>query len=415
MKKSFKFSFYFIFNVALILPLSAQTRKILSLESCITAAQENHPSVQAFQKLQESKAAATKSLQAQAYPGVDLALQGANYHYSDYRYNTLDNQLNLVWDMGKWVGKLKKLGVVAEDIAKLQARQNRLQLFYQVKQAYFNLVSARQEMHIARLSEIYLSHHLEVSQKLFKLGQIDRLDLYFTQFELAAAREKILAAQTEIDAWQIQLANLTGLTISSGDSLILGKLSMGQNFSADTLFPIVLSHNPAIFILNQQINTIQLQKKMVRNSRLPKIFVNGGYILDNDPTSGGDYAAISGGLSFPILDWGIRKNKAQTYQLESESLEATKQAFLVELRTNVQQIISRRNHFKKLLSLKEETMQQAQKTCDYTELNYQAGIATNTEVLLAQKALIAAKVSRQRVILGLYLIEAQIENLIGKL
>lgn len=379
------------------------------------AAQENHPSVQAFQKLQESKAVAAKSLQAQAYPGVDLALQGADYHFSDYRYNTLANRLNLVWDMGKWLSKLKKLGITAEYIAKLQARQNKLKLLYRVKQAYFNLVSARQEMNIVRLSEIYLSHHLGVTQKLFKLGQIDRLDLYFTQSGLAAAREKILAANSEIDAWQIQLANLTGLTISSGDSLILDGLSSSQNFSTDTLLSVALRHNPAISIMDQQIKIIDLQKKLVRNSRLPKLFVSGGYILDNDPTSGGDYATISGGLSLPILDWGIRKNKAQTFQLASESLEATKQAFFIELRTNVQQLVSRLKHFRKLVSLKEETMQQAQKTYDYTELNYQAGIATNTEVLLAQKALIAAKVSRERVILRLYLIEAQIENLIGKL
>lgn len=270
-------------------------------------------------------------------------------------------------------------------------------------------------MRIAQLSEIYLQHHLTITQKLFNLGQINRLDLYFTQSELSSAREKVLAAKSEIDVWQIRLSNLTGLTISANDSLItLNEFSLTRNLSVDTLIAAALRYNPAISILNQQIKIVNLQQKLIQTSRLPKIYFGGGYILDNDPTSGGNYAAIRGGLQFPILDWGMRKNKAQAFQLQAESVEETREAFLIELRMELQQLVSQIKRFGNLLLLKEKTIQQAQKTYDYTEMNYQAGIATNTDVLLAQKALIATKVSREKVIFTLHVIQSQIETLIGK-
>lgn len=406
---------FIIFGVITITAMQAQSSRVTTLKSCIDSALANYPSLKTFKKMEESKAAAAKSLQAEAYPELEFTFQGSNYRYNDYRYRTFDNRLNLIWNMGIWAGKLKNLGIAEEKIARFQSRQNRLQLIFQVKQAYFSLVSAKEEFHIARLSEIYLKHHLTITQKLFNLGQIDRLDLYFTQSELASAREKVLAAKSEIDVWQIQIANLTGLPISSSDSLDFSdEFSLSKNLSADSLLIEALHHSPMISILDQQIRLAKLQEKLIKSSRLPRVYLGGGYVFDNDPTSEGNYGTIFAGLQFPILDWGVRKNKAQTFRLQAESLGATRKTAELKLRTNLERLTTQMSHFRNLLLLKEKTIHQAQKTYDYTEINYQAGIATNTDVLLAQKALIAAKVSEENVIFTLQVIQSQIETLIGK-
>lgn len=399
-----------------IQPSAAHNIRPLTLESCIKAALKNHPSIQAFQRMEESKSALSKSLEAQTYPGAEFNFRSTGYKYSPYNYRTLESTLNFTWDLGKWKGKLKELGIAGEVIARFQSRQNELKLIYQVKQAYFNLLLARQELQIARLSEKYLEHHLDVSQKLFKLGQISKLDLFFTQSELAAARENILVAGSNVDEGQIQLSNLTGLKIASTNSLSLQKnFPSPQNISPATLIYEAERYNPAISIFNQQIQISKLQKKLIQSSRLPQIYVGGGYVMDNDPTSGGNYAALIGGLQFPVFDWGMRKNKGLAFDLQSGSLAAARDAFLLELQTELQRLATRMEHFKNLLILKEKTVQKAQETYDYTEISYQSGIATNTEVLLAQKALIAAKVSKEKVALTIRQIQAEIELLIGKI
>jgi len=405
-----------IFNLSSnVQSLSAQSVKFLSLKSCVETALKSHPSINAFRRMEESKAAEARSLRKQSYPMLDFTSQGLNYRYTGYRYRTFENRLNFVWDLGKWVGKLKDLGIAEEKIAEYKSMLNRLNLIYQVEQAYFDLVSSREEMQIARLSEVYLKHHLNITQRLFSLGQISRLDLYFTQSELASAREKVLAAGSEIDKWQIQLSNLTGLKITSEDSLMLADQFLpANNLSPDSLLAVALQENPTLLIWDQQVRMAGLQERIVRSSRFPKIYFGGGYVFDNDPTSGGNYGVISCGLQFPIFDWGMRKNKAEVFHLQTESLKAARKAFLLELRTNIERLVSQMSHLQNLLLLKEKTIKQAQKTYDYTEIDYQAGIATNTDVLLAQRALTSAKVSREKVILTLQIIHSQINTLLGQ-
>ncbi len=387
----------------------------LTLRCCIEAALQHHPSREAFRQAEESKTAETRSLQSESLPRLDFLFRGNGFFYQPYTYRTLNNQLFFVWDVGKWVGKLREIGASEEEIARLRSRQNRLDLILQVKQAYFRLAAAQETGRIARSSERYLAHHLQVSEQLFRLGQIDRLDLYTTQRELSRVRESILAAEAETEAYRIELANLTGLVASEIDSLeVPPDFHSAVALVPDTLLFRRLEKNPALAILEQQRKQANLQANLEQKSRYPKLYLGGGYTFDNDPTSDGDYATIAGSIQLPILDWGKRKQRAQALQLQAGALQATRAALWLNLRTRLQTLLTRLRRFSKMLALKEETIRQAQKTYQYTELNYRAGTTGNTEVLLAQQALFEARVSREKLIFTLHLIEAQIEHLIGQ-
>ncbi len=395
--------------------LKAQPSGSLTLNRCIRAALKNHPSVKAFQKTRESQAAATRSLQGESLPRLDFLFRGNEFFYQPYTYRTLNSQLFLVWDLGKWIGKLREIGATEEEIARLRSRQNQLELIFRVKQAYFRLVAARETLDITRISEKYLRHHLQISRQLFHLGQIDRLDLYTTERELARVRENILAAEAEVDAYRIELANLTGLPVAATDSLsVPPDFHSGITLAPDSVLLTRLSQNPTLTILERQMQQARLQANLERKSRFPRLYLGGGYTFDNDPTSDGNYGSIAGGLQLPILDWGKRRQRAQSFRLQAQSLQATRKALLLELRTRLQALLTRLHHFTRMLAFKEETIRQAQKTYQYTELNYRAGTTGNTEVLLAQKALFEARVSREKLVYTLHLIEAQIENLIGQ-
>ena len=395
--------------------IHAQNKKIITLRTCIDSALTNYPSVKAFEKIEESKTANSKSLQKQLLPELDFIFQAQYNIYKEYEYRTLDNRLQFVWDMGKWTGNLQQSGITEKKIAEFQLRQNKLDLIYRVKHAFYKLISANETMRIAKLSENYLEHHLAVNEKLYRIGQIKRLDYFSTQSELSRTKENVLTAQSEIELQQIQLSNLTGLNLSSADSLKMpGKFPFSKNYSVNSLLEEAHRFNLAISILDKQIKFVNIQANLIQNSRMPKIYIGGGYVFDSDPTSGGNYSTISGGLLIPIFDWGTRSNKVQSVQLEAESIKYTKQTFLLELKTKLKSLVNMMDNVKKLLTLKETSIRQSKKTYDLTLINYKAGISTNTDVLLAQKSLIESKVSKRKLIFSLYEIKSQIENLIGK-
>ena len=395
--------------------IRAQNIKVITLKACIDSAIIYHPSIKAFNKIEESKTANTKSLQNQLLPELDFTFQAGYDVYKEYKYRTLDSRLQFVWDMGKWTGELQKAGITEEEIARFKSKKNKLDLIYRVHIAYYDLINDWETFRIAKRSETYLEHLLSVNKKLYEIGQIKRLDYFTTQSELSRAKENVLAAASEIESSRIQLSQLTGFNISSTDSLEIPESHKYlKNYSVDSLLAKAHRFNPVIQILDKQIELENIRANLVKNSRMPKIYLGGGYVFDNDPTSNGNYGAISGGLLIPVFDWGSRNNKVQSVKLKAESIKSIKQTLLRELKTKLELFTNKVANIKKLLRLKENSIKQAKKTYHLTLINYKAGISTNTEVLLAQKAYMESKASKEKLIFSIYKIESQIENLIGK-
>jgi len=410
-----------IFIIIVIEFLSAsavpvQARQTVTLWRCLKTALTRHPSVKAYQKLQEQKASETQRLRAETFPQMDYAFTAGAFRYTPYHYRTFQNSLVLTWDTGKWLGKLSELGIVEESIAKVRAQENRLKLAFEVKQAFYQLVQARHQRRIAQMSETYLQHHLEISRELFRLGQIDQLDLYRTQANLATAEEAVAAAGNHCRQWQIQLQNLTGLAISESDSLVLP----GSNWDAseiplDTLLVETRRSNPTLALLEKQIQQTKIQERLVRASRLPAVMFSGGFVSNNDPTSGGNYAVVQGGFQLPLVDWHQRKNQMQVFRLHRESLVETQKALLLDIRTHIEKLLTQLQYLKNLETLKAKTLSQARMAYFLTEKSYKAGVASNTDVLLAQKEWIQAKLSRETVHLQFRLTQAELDFLIGKM
>ena len=404
-----------IFGLLITTSAPAQNSRIITLRTCIDSALANYPSLKAFKKIEESKAAYTKSLKNQLLPELDFTFQSRYNIYSEYKYRTMDSRMQFVWDMGKWTGALQRAGITEEEIAKFQSEKNKLDLIYRVHIAYYNLINDWETLRIAKHSESYLEHLLAVNAKLYRIGQIKQLDYFSTQSELSRAKENVLAAESEIESGQIRLSKLTGFNLSSIDSLeIPGEFKYSKKYSVDSLLEKAHSFNPAVLIIDKQIELENIRANLIRNSRMPKIYLGGGYVFDNDPTSDGNYGSVSGGLLIPIFDWGSRSNKVQSIQLRVESVKSIKQTLFHELKTKLKLLVNRIGNLEKLLVLKDSSIKHAQKTYDLTLINYKAGISTNTDVLLAQKSLMESKVSKEKLIFSLYKIESQIENLVGK-
>ncbi|NOY78450.1 MAG: TolC family protein [Calditrichaeota bacterium] len=394
----------------------AQVPQQLTLRRCLKAVLARHPSVFAYRKVEEQKAAESRRLRAETRPQLDYALTTGAYHYSPYHYRILENTVVLTWNLDKWLGKLSEIGMTEESIAKIRARQNRLRLAFEVKQAFYRLTQARQERRIAQMSKAYLQHHLEISRGLFRLGQIDQLDLYRTQANLSASEEAVAAAENDCRQWQIQLQNLTGLTISERDSLVLPVSRWTPaDISPDSLLAAAKRGNPALAVLDEQIQQTQIRERLVRASRFPTAALSGGFVFDNDPTSGGNYAVVQLGLQLPLVDWHQRKNQAQAFRLHRESLEETRKTLLLDIRTQIEKLLAQLGYLENLETLKARTLLQARKAFFLTENSYQAGVASNTDVLLAQKEWIQTRLAQEEVRLQMRVVQAELDLLIGRM
>ena len=392
----------------------AQTRPLITLPQCLKAAQTRHPSVRAFEKMKAEKAAKRARLKAQELPQIDYSFSAGAFRYSPYRYRTLQNTIELRWNLGTWLARLEDLGVAEETAARLEAKQNQLKLAFEVKQAFYQLVQARKALRVARLARRYLQRHVDISKRLFRLGRIDQLDLFRSETQLSKAAENAAAANNRCQQEQIQLHNLTGLPISPNDSLVVPEDEEIPPMSTDSLVALAARYNPALQILDQEIRHASLEAKLVRASRLPVFTLSGGFTFDNDPTAGGNYAVIQGGLRLPLVDWQQRKNQEQEFRLRATSLQAVRKALLLDIRTQIEKLLSRLRYLKTTESLKVATLTQAKRAYFLTEKTYRSGTASNTDVLLTQKEWTQAKLAREAVRLQIRLTQAELDFWIGK-
>lgn len=396
-------------------PAQAQAHRIITLKQCIDSALVNYPSLQAFKKIEESKAANTKSLKSQLYPELDFSSQSQFNTFRDYNFRTFDNRLQFVWDMGNWKSDLQKYGITEEKIVRFQSRENKLNLIYSVRAAYFNLLKNKRTLIIAKQSVLYLKHLFEVNEKLYRLGQIKSPDYFATKSELLNAQGIELNAESEVENSRIELSKLTGIKIKLRDSLEApAGIKFTKSYSVDSLIAEAEKSNPALQILNEQIKLEKIRTELIKNSRMPKFYLGSEYVFDNDPTSDGNYGVISGGVLIPVFDWGRRSNEIQSVRLKTESIKFFRKTLLYEMKAKLELLVNKISTVKNLLVLKSNLIKQSEKSYEVALTNYKAGILTNTDVLLAQKALTEAKASEEKLIFTLNEIEAQIENLVGK-
>ncbi len=393
----------------------AQTPRQLTLRECLKAALSQHPSAKAARRVEEERAAETRRLKAQQFPQLNFVSTAGVFRFSPYHYRTFQNNVEVTWDAGKWFGKLAELGIVGEELALLRTKQNQLKLALEVKQAFYQLVQSRQMLRVAGVSRTYLQHHLKISKALFRVGQIDRLDLFRTQARLSEAREAVATAKNRCKQCRIQLRNLTGLALSENDSLIwpLEEIETSHP-TLDTLLAQARRNNPALKLLEQEIRRTKLRQKLVHASRLPSVTLSGGFVLDNDPTSGGNYAVVQGGLRLPLVDWRSRKIQKQALRLHAASLRETQKALLLEIRTQLESLFAQLRYLNSLKVLKGKTLSEARQAYFLTEKTYRAGAATNTDVLLAQKEWIRAKLARETIDVQIQFARAELDFWLGK-
>jgi len=418
MKIFFNFigNFKRILAVQLILTsfVYSQNRNVIKLNDCIKAAIVNYPSLSSSRKLIESKVAKLKSIQSRILPQLDFISHGEYDAFNSYGFGIFDNRIQLSWNSGDLFGKLERTGITEEKIARINALKIKLDLIYRVKMSFYQFAVAGEKLKALRLSEKLLERQREINKKLYKLGQIKLTDYYFTQTSLSRAKELILKEETEVENYRIQLESLTGLNIGKKDSLTFNiKFSVFKH-SFDSLFSRAKQFNPALAILNNQIKLAEINANLINAGKLPTIYLQGGYVLNNDPTSGGNYSVISGGLRVPLADWGKRKYRATEFKLKAASIKFARLTLLKEIKVRLKKLVNEFLTTEKLIKLKEATISEAIKTYKLTLINYKAGIASNTDALIAHKAWLFLRISREKLILKLFNIQSEIEYLIGK-
>jgi outer membrane protein len=390
-------------TIILVLPVQAE-----DLMTIYQLALQNDPQLQAA-KEQLSAARESKSLaRSQLLPTVGF---GATYDVVRRDLKTLqgtsvDDQstnhdrawgLNLTQPIYRR-DRLLQLEQANSTIAQAEAEYAAAEIDLMVRSttAYFNILSAEDDLRVAQAEREATGRQLEQAQQRFDVGLIAITDVHEAQAAFDAARASEIAADNSLDnAWEAlfeiigpqpkqDLAKLgEGLSLNPPDPNDLQEWSdtaQQQNYS-------IIAARAGLESLKQEI-------AVSRSGHYPTLDLVGGYNMnrsDSDTATEADTGTIGLSLEVPIYTGGAvsaQTRQAQAnFRANQQGLDQTRRGVNRQVRDAYRGVLST---ISQVEALKAATVS-AQSALESTQAGYEVGTRTIVDVLNVQRNLFSSQ------------------------
>ena len=298
--------------------------------------------------------------------------------------------------MGGKIVAGNKLAQVGVEAAKLQAQLQQRDILEQIEESYWLVYSLQEKQQIiddamSLLDTIYANVSVAVEAGL-------ALPLDITQVEIR---------QNDIQRRQLQLQNglrlarralALSIGLENGDSI-----ETVQAYSNHDITTINLRDNPVPLVekqlLDLQVRAAELEKRMVLADALPQVLLGANYgysqwqmnILRDGINHKTGNGALFVTVNVPLTGWWEteHKLKEKQYAIEQAQIDADYLGSQLDLRTK--QVYDQMTEAQVLVQIQEKTLLQAQEAYNQLKINYDAGLATITDLLQAQMVLTQTK------------------------
>jgi outer membrane protein TolC len=337
----------------------------------------------------------------------------------------------LIQNRGAYVNRIPLMMAQSSyRISEYVLRQQLLTLVNTDETAYWNVISARENVRVAESGRNNASEFLKYMQKQLELGALSPLDIYNPQQSLANAELSVSQAKfalaTAEDALRHQVGadldpEIRKLPISLTESVDLGP---ADSIAVDREQAVTkaLANHPAMRQALQKLDSDDLGIHSAKNGLLPNLSFSMYYQSNGtggmfDPSrstivgSGGPTAVIPGGIAdalgqmfgfgYPAYYAGLTlnlpiKNRAASAAMATATVQ--KKTDMLNLRNQQQAIrlnilngVTKLEGAKEQLKLAKTAMDFAQKNLDAENTKFQLGTEINQNVINAQNVLVQAE------------------------
>ncbi len=422
----------YILLLSVFLCCQASVAATLTIDSCLSLAKQNNPSLRKAQldilRAQEVKAQAlTKyfpQVQGMAFgyhalqPIVDVGIDDIGNAsvrdllttlYGNYGAALgLDNSINLfqygysagvtaikpVFMGGKIVAgnQLAKVGVEA---AKLQAEIGERDILEQVEQTYWLVYGLQQKQQLIDEALTLLDTLALTVSAAVDAG----LALPSDSMQVALRRDEVLSRQLQLTSGLSLARQALALSLGLPPSDTIVAVDTQTDEDPFSIVSESSSVSPEAQLLALQVRANQLQRRMMLADALPQLAVGANYsysrfqtnILRDELGSPTGNGAVFVTMRVPLTAWWetAHKLKEQDYAIQQAQLDADYLGAQLDLRT--QQAADQLVQAQSLIILQQSVLTHAEEAYRLLRVQYEAGMATISDLLRQQVQLTQAQ------------------------
>jgi outer membrane protein len=280
--------------------------------------------------------------------------------------------------------------------AEAQYASSQIDLMVRSTTAYFDILSAEDDLRVAKAEREATGRQLEQAQQRFDVGLIAITDVHEAQAAFDAARASEIAAENSLDnAWEA-LFEIIGPQPKSdlaklGEDLLL-KPPAPNDLQAwsDT----AQQQNFGILAANANLESLRKEVDVSKSGHYPTLDLVGGYNIsrsDSDTATEADLGSIGLSLEVPIYTGGAvsaqTRQARANYRAAQQSVDQTRRAVNRQVRDAYRGVLST---ISQVEALKAATIS-AQSALESTQAGYDVGTRTIVDVLNVQRNLFSSQ------------------------
>lgn len=312
-----------------------------------------------------------------------------------------------------------------EELSKATAEEynkDRSELLFNIKNSYWGVFKANQFKKVMDETVEQIRAHVEDAKNLEKAGMLTMNDILKIEVQLSNALYQQIDAENGVKLSIVALNNTLGIPLST--QIEIASEANLNEYRSDELTKLIdsaIERRSELRAAGSRIKASEAGVTMARSSWYPQVGLYANYyyskpnqrILPAQNRFDGTWdAGIN--LSMNIWDWFTTKH--QTDQAETQlaqaidGLEIIKDGITLEVTQNFLNV----NQAKRKIDIAKLSVEQAEENLRITSQKFKNGLATSSDLIDAETALIGARTNYTTSIVDYELTKAKLEKSVGK-
>ncbi len=402
---------------------SIETNKIIEVNDCVKIALEHHPAI----KSAMSNAEIYKSKIAQAWAnyfptfsaGVSYSrndMQVSNFAFPTQVYDmfytpTVSGNM-LLFDFGKTKAQAD-LAKRTYESAKYNLETAINTVVFTVKQAYYNLLFAQQQVKVYEDTVKDYTLHLEQAKAYYDIGTKARIDVLTAEHNLGRAKLNLLQAKNTLKIAYVQLSNAMGMPDYTNYDVTDNLTTKAYDINADDAVNTAYDTSPELLAAKKRADASELLVRASRRAFTPNLsgfasYSRGGKRMDTD--YGYQVGAQLNYQTVNLLQLKKQVDEAKaTYKKDLADYENTKQTIYFE----VKQAYLNMTTAQESISVAKLSMDQAKEQYDQASGRYKVGLGDAIELKDAETTYRNSQLDYYNTLLNYHVSAANLEKLMG--
>ncbi len=397
--------------------------RIMEVDECVKLALENHPAIKSAMSNEDIYKSRIAQAWANYFPtfsaGISYSRNNAQettahipiQNYDMYYVPNISGNM-LLFDFGK----TKAMADIAKrtyESAKYGTENTINTVIFSVKQSYYNLLFALQQVQVYEDTVKDFELHLEQAKAYYDIGTKARIDVITAESNLGKARLNLIQAKNTLKIAYVQLSNAMGLPDLTDydvvDNLKMKSYGIGIDDAVNTAYET----SPELLASKKRADAAEILVRSSKRAFTPDLSGFAGYSRGGRHINTDDGYQIGAQLTYSTVNLLLLKKQVDeakaTYKKEAADYENIKQNIYYE----VKQAYLNLTTAQESIAVAKLAMDQAKEQYDQASGRYKVGLGDAIELKDAETNYRNSQLDYYNTLLTYHVSAANLERLMG--